>query len=97
MTFRKLDPVPPENVVEGRESSSVGPVKHSLYLPLGNEGISRRCMQDVIERCGQTLGMSSTYRNKKNVHISMCPETFNLRVVAERILYMHDGAPAGTL
>jgi hypothetical protein len=23
----------------------------------------------------------------------MCPETFNLRVAAERILYMHDGAP----
>jgi hypothetical protein len=26
--------------------------------------------------------------------MNKCPETFNLRATAERILYMHDGAPA---
>jgi hypothetical protein len=30
----------------------------------------------------------------KNVHINMCPETLNLWVTAESILYMHDGASA---
>jgi hypothetical protein len=34
--------------------------------------------QGIIERCGHTLGTSSTYQNKKNVHIDMCPEAFNL-------------------
>jgi hypothetical protein len=38
--------------------------------------------------CVQTLGTSSTYQNK-NVHINMWPETFNLWVVAERILCRH--------
>jgi hypothetical protein len=32
----------------------------------------------VTERCRLTLGTSSTYQNKKNVHINMFPETFNL-------------------
>jgi hypothetical protein len=36
---------------------------------------------------------TSTYQ-KKNVHINMRPETFNLRVIAERVLYIRDGAPA---
>jgi hypothetical protein len=31
--------------------------------------------------------MSSTYQ--KNIHISRCPETINLRVIAERILCRH--------
>jgi hypothetical protein len=51
-------------------------------------------VQSVPERWRQTLGMSSTCENKKNIHISMCTETFNLWVIAETILYMHDGALA---
>jgi hypothetical protein len=36
-------------------------------------------IQSVTERCGQTLGTSFTYQNKKKiVHINMCPETFNM-------------------
>jgi hypothetical protein len=35
------------------------------------------------------LGTSSTYKNKKNVHINMCPETLNLLVISARILYSH--------
>jgi hypothetical protein len=30
----------------------------------------------------------------KKVYNGMCPEAFNLCVVVERTLYMHDGAPA---
>jgi hypothetical protein len=52
-------------------------------------------MQDVIKWCGKILGTSAAYQNKKkNIHINMCPKTFNLWVIAERILYMHGGAPA---
>jgi hypothetical protein len=42
-------------------------------------------IENVTERCGQTLCTSSTYHNKKNVHINMCPETFNLWVIADRV------------
>jgi hypothetical protein len=35
-------------------------------------------IQGVTERCGPTLGTSSTYQNKQICHINMCPETFNL-------------------
>jgi hypothetical protein len=51
-------------------------------------------IQSVTNRCGQIMGTSSTYQNKKEVHISMCSETFNLTVTAERILHIHDGALA---
>jgi hypothetical protein len=42
-------------------------------------------IRSVTEKCRQILGRSSAYRNKKNVHISMCPETFNFSVVSERV------------
>jgi uncharacterized membrane protein len=47
------------------------------------------CMQNVTEICGHILGMSYTYQNKKKMSINMCPKTFNLSVIAERILCGH--------
>jgi hypothetical protein len=41
--------------------------------------------QGVSEWCEQILGTSSTYQNKKNDLINMYPETFNLRIIAERV------------
>jgi hypothetical protein len=43
-------------------------------------------IQSVTERCGQNSGTSSTYQNKKKHHMNMRPKTFNLWVVAERVL-----------
>jgi hypothetical protein len=48
-------------------------------------------IQSITERWRQTLGMSSTYQNKKKLSISMCLGTVNLWVIAET---MYDGALA---
>jgi hypothetical protein len=42
-------------------------------------------IQSITERCERNLGTSSTYRNKKNVHINNGPETIDLRVISERV------------
>jgi hypothetical protein len=41
-----------------------------LFIPF-----SLHILEDVTETCGQTLGTSYKCQNRKNVHISMCPET----------------------
>jgi hypothetical protein len=55
-------------------------------------------IQPVYTSCNRKLwkicGTSPIYENRENVHINMLPETFHFRVLAERILYMHYGAPA---
>jgi hypothetical protein len=43
-------------------------------------------VQSVTERSGLILGSNSTYqKTRKNVHINMNPETFNLEVTGERV------------
>jgi hypothetical protein len=46
----------------------------------------------VTERYGQILGASSTSQNRENnvMNMLVCPETFILQVIAER---MHGGSP----
>jgi hypothetical protein len=40
-------------------------------------------MHRVAEKCGQTLGTSYKYQNKKKVNVNVFPETFQLLVIAE--------------
>jgi hypothetical protein len=56
------------------------------YMPLINIWIYSY-MQSVTGRCEKILGTSSTHQNRKNSNMNMCPETFNLWVIAERMLY----------
>jgi hypothetical protein len=48
-----------------------------------------RFIQGVTERCGQTLGTSSTHQNKKKCSYQHVSGNINLWIIAERILFRH--------
>jgi hypothetical protein len=36
--------------------------------------------QGVTERCGKNFGTSPHTKTRKDVHMNMCPETFNINM-----------------